>query len=144
MKRFTSVFVASLIGMGLLAGCGAEGRHQVRNRGDVRILVPEATDSSRSAIWDFGEVVTGKSKSVTLRLRNVGPDGVIVTATRFENAPSGAFFAQPPSIIAGDNGEADLTLTFSPPSAGDYAGQLIIEHSGESLSASVSLSGKGT
>jgi hypothetical protein len=144
MKRFTKVVLTSLVGLGLFAGCGPDNAPQSRNRGDLRVVVlPEDTDPARSASYDFGEVPAGTSKKVTLRLRNVGPDEVVVTATRYQNAPTGAFFAQPPAMIESDGGEGDLVVTFQPPAAGDYSGELIIEHSGESLSSSVNLTGKG-
>lgn len=144
MKRFSTVFLASLVGLCLIVGCGEGSRPQTRNRGDVRVVLPESSaEPTRSASHDFGSVSAGTSKVITLKLRNVGPDDVAITGTRFENAPTGAFFALPPSMIESDGGEGSLTLTFSPPSAGDYSGELIIEHSGESLSSSVTLTGKG-
>ncbi len=100
MKRLSTAVLASLVGLGLFAGCGDDNRPQARNRGDVRVVLPESSgDPNRSASYDFGSVPVGTSRVITLKLRNVGPDDVAVTRTRFENAPSGAFFAQSPEVI---------------------------------------------
>lgn len=135
-----SALFAAALGLGL--GCGVENAPNSTRRGDLRVELPESPEPVRQGAFDFGPVPVGTSKRVTLRLINVGIDRAIVTHTRFEDAPTGAFFVQAPDAVAAGE-EADLVVTFSPPGPNPYAGRLVIEHDGNSGSVAVDLTGSG-
>jgi hypothetical protein len=133
---------AFVAGLALFSGCGEAPAPKGVNHGDLQIKLPGQDALQRTQDFDFGNVRAGSSSQVKLTLDNTGSDSIEITATRFENVPNGSFFAlAPKTLAAGETG--DLTLTFSPQEAGDYSGRLVLEHSGETLEATVNLSGHG-
>lgn len=125
-----------------LLACGDDRASTSSNHADLRVELPGTTEPVRSGSYDFGEVQIGQSSRVGLKVTNVGTDLAAITSTRFEEAPSGTFFASAPASVApGDT--RDLYITFAPTKPGPFSGRMVIEHDGDSISVSLNLSGVG-
>lgn len=126
-----------------LFGCGGDttpSRHS--NRGDLRVALDGEPTPVRQGSYDFGLVPVGSSKRTELTLENVGTDLAHILSTRFEDSPPGTFFAQAPADLDA-GGKASLFVTFAPTLPGQVAGRMVLEHSGDSVTVSLNLSGVG-
>lgn len=123
------------------AACG-EGQSTSTHQGDLRFRLPGSEALDRETAHDFGEVSVGTSARVTMELVNVGRDRAQVTETRFENAPSGAFFVQAPDAVGPGDSET-VVVTFAPPAEGPYTARLVIANDGQGGDATVELTGAG-
>jgi len=135
-----------LLGAGILVAallaCGGGGPSQSSNHGDLRVELPDGGEPVRTGNFDFGEVEVGTSRRVAMKVVNVGTDLAQVTSTRFEEAPSGVFFASaPPEVGPGES--RDLFITFGPTQPGPASGRMVIEHDGRSISVQLNLTGTG-
>ena len=79
--------------------------------------------------FDFGEVSTGESDSVTLRLVSRGPTPLYISSVLLEANPDGAFAITsvgniPPELLVDE--WVDVVLAYSPTGLGDHSATLRI------------------
>ncbi len=137
MGRWACVFAGGLAA--LVLSCGQPESQQSR-RGDLRFELSVDEPPVRQGELDLGEIPAATTLRHTLYVLNTGEDRAQITAVRFEDAASGAYFVQAPdSVPVADRRE--VHITFSPSRPGLYEARLVLEHDGVSRSASLNLRG---
>ncbi len=96
---------------------------------------------------DFGDLGTGRSARQTVTVTNSGSEYLVVEEVTVDS-PAGAFSMTAESCLAEQTGiapddECEIEVTFTPGSAGSFAGFLVIEHSAAGSPERVALSGNG-
>lgn len=134
--------LTGVVALALALGCGRGDTSKNSNEGDLRVMLPDQGEPVREGDFDFGAVPVGESQRSSLMLVNVGSDLARITASRFEEAPAGTFFAQAPDQV-GAGEQATLVLTFAPTEVGPVTGRLVLDHDGTSVRLSLNLHGEG-
>lgn len=131
--------VAALL---LGAACGPPHTQSV-NRGELKALVPGASEALNAASYGFGPLALGKSAAVEITLTNTGPDALDVTEVQLVTADSGAFFVRGAPGHLAPTASAAVTVTFAPVRAGVQSARLSVQHTASTPAASVDLDGAG-
>ncbi|MCU7551871.1 choice-of-anchor D domain-containing protein [Chitinophagaceae bacterium LB-8] len=101
---------------------------------------------SASSVVNFGSVVLNTESSQSLTIANSGTNqDILITSINITGASSfkyAAPYSFPFTISPGRN--VKLTVKFKPPTTGTQTASLVITHSGQSGSKTVSLTGTGT
>lgn len=120
--------------------CGGAPSSQNSRRGDLQWQLEADGATVRQTDLDFGEVEVGSPARRSFELVNAGTDRALITSVRFEEAASGTFFVQAPDAVpAGE--KRPMSVTFAPAEPGTYAARLVLEHDGDTRSASMNLTG---
>lgn len=127
-----------LVGLSFLAGCqglsaGSPSKDTQPQTGDLSLA---------KASMDFGSVVVGTTKTLTVTATNSGSAAVTVNSATVSN---GNFSVTAPSfpatIAAGQS--ATLSLAFTPNAVGSFTATVTIASNASDSAASISLSGAG-
>lgn len=133
------VAIAALL---LAAACGPPHTQAV-NRGELKALVPGASEALNAAAYSFGALALGKSAAVDITLTNAGLDALDVTQVQLVTADSGAFFVRGAPGHLAPQASAAVTVTFAPVRAGVQSARLSVQHTANTPAASVALDGTG-
>lgn len=140
-KLLAVAFTLTIAFLGaLLTGCGTTG--------DAATSTPPPPASPASlaaspASADFGSVLVGTTASRTVTLTNSGGSTANITAVNSSNSSFGvASLALPATVPPG--GSFDVSLTFSPTSAGAASGTVSFVSNASNSPTTVSVSGTGT
>lgn len=130
MTRFLSVrFIQALLGMALTVGT-VPGWAQP---------VPSISPSTLT----FGSVTVNTSQSDSVFMANTGDAQLNASGVSIVGTDADQFSVSPVSLIVGVGGRAQLTVTFSPTTAGAKTANLQIVHNAEGSPATVTLNGTG-
>jgi hypothetical protein len=99
---------------------------------------------SVSGSMSFGSVTAGSPSSQTLTVSNVAGASLDVTAIALSGTDAADFAVSPATISVGAGGSEDLTITFTPGSAGAKTASMSLTHNAVGTPTSVSLDGTGT
>lgn len=96
---------------------------------------------------DFGDLGSGRTASQTVTVTNSGSEYLVVEDAAVDS-PAGAFSMDAEDCLAEQTGiapddECEIEVTFTPGSAGSFAGFLVIEHSAAGSPERIALNGQG-
>ena len=144
MVRRKSVLITAtvaVISLGvLLAGCGSTGASSTAPPPPPPAQA-NVTASPTSA--DFGSVLVGTTATRTVTLTNSGAGAANVTAVNASNSSFGVASLALPATIA-PAASLDVSITFSPSSAGSASGTLSFISDATNSPTTVSVTGNGT
>ncbi len=113
----------------------------------TQVSFPEQTLWFNPTRLDFGSVIVGDSRRLTLETQNLGTTSTLVESITFENDSTNAFSLLPAVVLPlglnpAPEGSTSFTLQFTPPVSGDYTqARLSIKTSEKEFS--IPLSGTG-
>lgn len=92
----------------------------------------------------FGTVPVGTSSVQVVTLKNTGSANIIVSGMSLTGVDAGAFGFSPTTCgTVAPAGSCDITVTFTPTTAGAKSATLVINHNGPTGTSTVDLSGTG-
>jgi len=127
-----------LLSLSFLAGCqglsaGSPPKETQQQIGDLSLA---------KASMDFGSVVAGGTKTLTVTATNSGSEAITVNSATVSNANFSVTAPSFPATIAAGQ-SATLTLAFTPAAVGSFTATVTIASNASNSTATISLSGAG-
>jgi hypothetical protein len=134
----TAQLLMLLLGLSFLAGC--QGLSAGSTPKDTQQLVGDLSLANASV--DFGSVVAGATKTLTVTATNSGSAAVTVDSATVSNANFSVTAPSFPATIAAGQ-SATLSLAFTPNAVGSFTATVTIVSNASDSTATISLSGAG-
>jgi hypothetical protein len=136
------IVVGGACGVGGPAG----GPIRMTNRGELKLVLPDAGMPVFEGAFSFGSVKRGESARLSFETVNTGADPLDIQEIRLEapDSDNGSFFVQGGAGTVPVGVRRAYNVTFAPVREGAHTATLLFETNANAASAKVLLTGSGT